>query len=146
MPDRDKWTAPSADEAEEMRAADAAQEKADARSHEEMRAAQRVNLRVDVSLQTEDNFFQGFSENLSEGGVFISTLAPPLIGTAVNLALTVGDDESVRVQGVVRWIRVDENAEATGCGVQFTDLSTQAERAISLLIAQSEKDPLFFDV
>ena len=141
-----KWTAPSADEAEEMRLAEAAQERADARSSEDMRAAPRVNLRVDVSLSTEDNFFQGFSENLSEGGVFISTLAPPAIATEVNLSLSVGDDEHVDVRGVVRWIRVDENGEATGCGVQFTDLSTQGERAISLLVAQSEKDPLFFDV
>ncbi len=146
MSDSEKWTAPSADEAEEIRAADQAQQRADARSVEEMRAAHRFNLKVDVSLRSEDNFFQGFSENISEGGVFIATLAPPSTGTVVNLTLTVGDDESVGVQGVVRWIRVNSDGEATGCGVQFTNLSTQAERAISLLLAQSEKDPLFFDV
>jgi len=146
MSDSEKWTAPSADEAEEIRAADQAQQQADARSVEEMRAAYRFNLQVDVSLRSEDNFFQGFSENISEGGVFIATLAPPATGTVVNLTLTVGDDESVGVQGVVRWIRVNSDGDATGCGVQFTNLSTQAERAISLLLAQSEKDPLFFDV
>ena len=146
MSDSEKWTAPSADEAEEIRAADQAQQQADARSVEEMRAAHRFNLQVDVSLRSEDNFFQGFSENISEGGVFIATLAPPSTGTVVNLTLTVGDDESVGVQGIVRWIRVNSDGEATGCGVQFTNLSTQAERAISLLLAQSEKDPLFFDV
>ena len=65
MSDSEKWTAPSADEAEEIRAADQAQQRADARSVEEMRAAHRFNLQVDVSLRSEDNFFQGFSENSS---------------------------------------------------------------------------------
>jgi uncharacterized protein (TIGR02266 family) len=129
-----------------MREAEADQARADAQSSEEMRAAPRVNLKVNVSLRTEDNFFQGFSENLSEGGVFIATMAPPAVGTEVNLNLGVGDDEQVSVSGAVRWLRVNGDGEVTGCGVQFTDLTTQGERAINLLLAQSEKDPLFYEV
>ena len=146
MSKNDDWVSPSADEAREMREADAAQARADARSDEEMRAAPRVNLKVNVSLRTEDNFFQGFSENLSEGGVFIATMAPPTVGTEVNLNLGVGEDESVSVSGEVRWLRVNEDGDVTGCGVQFMNLSTQAERAINLLLAQSDKDPLFYDL
>ena len=41
------------------------------------RSSQRIKLEAKVTLRSQTNFFVGFSENISEGGIFISTESPP---------------------------------------------------------------------
>ena len=46
---------------------------------------QRIRLEARVTLRSQTNFFVGFSENISEGGIFISTQSPPDIGDEIDV-------------------------------------------------------------
>ncbi len=136
----DEWIAPSEAEREEMRRADEAV--AQARPGEEGRRHPRVNLAANVTSESEDNFFMGLSENISEGGVFVASFSPPARGEKVKLRLTVEGHGEVVVSGVVRWLRVDGDGQETGCGVEFEALTAEQEAALRDLLASVHREPL----
>ncbi len=140
----EQFSAVSPAEAAEMRDAEAAEA---ARIEEAIafRRTTRHELEVAVSGVGEDNFFMGFSENLSDGGVFVATMCPPEVGVTVDLAVTVGQDQSLFVRGEVRWHRTNDAGEPTGCGVQFHSMSPEQERLLTSLMNRTEKEPLFYD-
>ena len=107
---------------------------------------ERIVIKAQVSVRSQTNFFMGFSENISEGGVFISTTSPPNIGEEieVNIPTLQGGEELVK--GIVRWHRTQGDGSATGCGVQFIELTDQAKKAIEELIDKLKREPLFFDL
>ena len=39
----------------------------------ERRTQDRVDIELEISVNSESNFFNGFSENISEGGLFVAT-------------------------------------------------------------------------
>ena len=129
-----------------MRKADEAERLQRERLAQERRTSMRMKLHANVTLSSESNFFMGLTENISEGGIFVSTLSPPALGEDVELAIVVDDGESVPVHGVVRWIRTDENGNPTGCGVQFTDINDDVRRAIEAMMIGLEKEPLLHEV
>src|SRR5262245_49515666 len=91
---------------------------------DDQRRARRVPLQVEVTLESEHNFFAGLANNVSEGGVFVATPNPPDVGSVVGFELVLGD-QRFAVRGVVRWIRSELAASPgapTGCGVKWTDL------------------------
>jgi uncharacterized protein (TIGR02266 family) len=140
------WVQPTLEEQEEMRKADEAERLQRERLAQERRTSMRMKLHAKVTLSSESNFFMGLTENVSEGGIFVSTLSPPAMGEDVELAIVVDDGESVPVHGVVRWIRTDENGNPTGCGVQFTDINDDVRRAIEAMMIGLEKEPLLHEV
>ena len=111
----------------------------------EQRLHQRKAFTAEVTIASETNFYMGFSENISEGGLFLSTLSPPEVGEQVSLSVKVEDNE-ITVEGVVRWHRTDGGGQITGCGVEFVSLDRQAHIAFSQLIRQLRKEPLFFEL
>ena len=107
----------------------------------------RHTMKAKVTVRSQTNFFMGFSENISEGGVFVSTFSPPSIGERISVDIPLGDgDNSVAVEGIVRWHRTQVDGSATGCGVQFLEPSELAVRAIEDLIRALRKEPLFVDL
>ena len=140
-----QWTPPSSAELAEIRryeqiaAADAEKTAA------ERRRAERVELRAKVTVASGDNFFMGFSENLSEGGVFISTMSPPPVGETIGMQIEIEGGEPVPVEGVVRWHR-HIGSVVTGCGVQFLGLPQEAQRYFEDSLARIKKEPLFFEM
>jgi uncharacterized protein (TIGR02266 family) len=108
----------------------------------EARTAPRRDVEVEVAICTESNFYLGFTENLSEGGVFVATYRPHPIGTpvALDLHLPIG---SMRVSGIVRWLRGDDGEHWPGMGVQFEDVTAEDAAAIREFLTYRE--PLFFD-
>ena len=116
------------------------------RMEQEQRTSLRMKLHAQVTLTSESNFFMGLTENISEGGIFVSTFSPPAMGEQVELAIVVDEGDAVPVQGIVRWIRTDENGNPTGCGVQFTDITDDVRRAIEVMMVGLEKEPLLHEV
>lgn len=114
--------------------------------HHPDRQAPRVACEVDIGFQSETNFFTGFSEDISEGGLFISTYDFKPMGTQIDVNFTLPSGYTVIAQGVVRWIR-DLNPLTPemepGMGVQFTDLSTEDKGAINDYLTQ--RAPMFFE-
>ncbi|MCI0571374.1 MAG: TIGR02266 family protein [Myxococcaceae bacterium] len=139
--------------AAQERAAKAARERAAARAAESARQRNtqaaprqaRVAMQAVIDLRSDSNFFNGFSTNLSAGGVFIATVERVPQGTVVDISLTLPGGEPLTVTGVVRWSReVDDRTPELmpGLGVQFTDLAPETARAIEAFIATRE--PLFY--
>lgn len=109
------------------------------------RAPARIPMRADISLQSESNFFVGFSVNLSDGGIFLATEQDLPIGTEVELEFSLPGAEKLKLQGVVRWRReVDPHAPyiTPGIGVQFVKVTEEVQEAIRRFVA--EREPIFY--
>lgn len=111
----------------------------------DMRSSERVTMAVAVTGVCDNNFFMGFSENISEGGVFLSTMCPPRVGEVIDLSLAVGEDHALLVKGEVRWHRTDDSGEPTGCGIKFYPLTPEQEALVAKAIEATGKHPLFYD-
>jgi uncharacterized protein (TIGR02266 family) len=142
----DKWTKPTDADATEMRSALQDEKDRLNRIAEERRHAQRVELKARVTLSSESNFFTGWSQNISEGGVFISCLAPPSVGTVVDVNLESEDSgEPIQISCVVVWIRT-ENGQPVGCGCRFQNINDIQAALIRRLMDDANREPLFYDV
>jgi len=106
----------------------------------------RARVELDVTVTSEHNFYAGFVENMSVGGVFIAThqLAP--VGERLDFAVQLpGEAEPIRGVGVVRWLRVYSEASNVppGMGIKFDPLDAASQRAIDAFLA--EREPLFHE-
>jgi len=111
------------------------------------RKSHRLKMEAKITLRSQTNFFVGFSENISEGGIFITTQSPPDIGDTVEVDIPLIDgSQTVAVKGVVRWHRFMANGNPSGCGVQFTEIPQGAEHFLQNMITLLQKEPLFIDL
>jgi uncharacterized protein (TIGR02266 family) len=94
------------------------------------RAYDRVPVHVEVTFESEHNFYTGISNDISEGGVFVASFMPPPVGTMVELSLTLpGSTEVFRAMGIVRWVREYKGSSyghPAGCGIEWVDLCDRA--------------------
>jgi len=109
------------------------------------RQSPRVRMQAQVDLESEDNFFNGFSANISDGGVFVATVNVLPLGTNVDVGFTLPTGERIECKGVVRWVREIDDRQPDvfpGIGVQFVDLEERGAKAIESFIQQRE--PMFY--
>ena len=116
-----------------------------AASPEERRKTPRHRLEAQITASSQSNFWCGFSEDMSEGGVFISMSPPPPVGELVHLSVAIGAEPAVTAIGEVRWHRVDADGFPCGCGVQFVMLDPRAADLIQGMLARSAQAPLLVD-
>ena len=109
----------------------------------EHRRETRQTVEIEVGIASQSNFYLGFTENLSSGGVFVATYARKPIGDRLEIALTFPTGEELRVPGTVRWLREASSDGWPGLGVQFDALSEEDEKKIRKFL--SMRDPLFYD-
>ncbi|MCC6901879.1 MAG: TIGR02266 family protein [Polyangiaceae bacterium] len=106
----------------------------------------RYAVELNVSLSSEHNFYAGFVENLSNGGVFVATHSLKAVGTVFEVLISLpGSDEPVRARGEVRWVREygDHSDVPPGVGIRFLELDAAGLARIEAFLAHRE--PLFFD-
>ena len=117
------------------------------RNYVDLRTYERAAFEVDVTMESENNFYAGITDNISEGGVFVATLVPPLVGTLVEMALSLpGCEQPFRVKGSVCWIRDSRAAvegAPAGCGIRWMEMSRDALAAIHRFIMH--RDTILFD-
>jgi uncharacterized protein (TIGR02266 family) len=93
----------------------------------------RAELKVEIGIDDYMDFYVGFGENVSPGGLFVASYRLLPIGAPVALTIVLPDQSALFVHGEVRWVR-DPADRATseqepGMGIQFTDLPpAEAER------------------
>lgn len=108
----------------------------------------RVPYVVEVTLASDHNFWTGFTENLSEGGVFLATPREVTLGTLVQFELRLPNSKQTWVvHGVVRWTRAAnavEDGSAPGVGVSFVGLDPQLELEIAEFLGTG-REAIFFD-
>ncbi len=113
---------------------------------QQRRAFPRYGVDLDVSLGSDHNFYAGFVENISAGGVFVATHVLKPVGEHLELTIHLPDrEEPLHAVGEVRWVR--EYSEASdvppGMGVRFVQLPAGAQAAIERFL--EHREPLFFD-
>jgi uncharacterized protein (TIGR02266 family) len=109
------------------------------------RQSPRVKMQTVIDLHSDDNFFRGFSSNISDGGIFVATVNLLPIGTHVDLQFSLPSGHRVEAHGEVRWVREinDQLPDSfPGLGIQFSSLDSGAVDAINGFV--SEREPLFF--
>jgi uncharacterized protein (TIGR02266 family) len=114
-------------------------------STKDSRAARRIDLEVEITFESEHNFYTGFTQNISSGGLFVATHDLKRVGSQLRVRFVIpGLPGPVEADAVVRWVREVGDPEAYGMGVQFVNLSAPVQAAIDRFIAQ--RDSIFYDV
>lgn len=109
------------------------------------RVHERIGYKVELSFNSEHNFYMGFTENISEGGVFVATFQLQDIGQQIRVALKLFGREFL-IGGMVRWVRPFNEMHPDihpGMGIQFTEIAEDAKQAITQFCDQ--RSPLFYD-
>jgi uncharacterized protein (TIGR02266 family) len=113
---------------EETRAFDeSCLEVADRRKHP------RDLMAVEVRLEDDGSTISGSTENLSAGGLFISTAGEFELGTLLHVSCTLPDGRVVRADGLVSWMRSQESDVDPGIGVEFLALSDEDRQLLERL-------------
>ncbi len=114
----------------------------------ERRVSSRRGFEVKVDFFSDNTFFTGFTENISEGGLFIATEAPFEIGDELDVTLSLMGKEATAYKVVVRWIRPPGaiGGLPAGMGVQFKSIPEDERAKLQQFIDSGVKDTLFFDL
>lgn len=112
------------------------------RTREEQRNFRRVTLEADVTVEGEHNFYHGISENISEGGLFISTYELFPLGAELDLCFTLPTHPvPLRIRGRVQWVReysILNRELPPGLGLQFIDPGPELLSAVREFVACRE--------
>lgn len=102
-------------------------------------------VEVNVSLVSEHNFYVGPTRRIDSGGVFISTMLPPPVGTQLQIRLGLADGRKIDLEGVVAYVR-EKNAisgrQPAGCGVRLANIPGWAVDAIDRFLLA--RQPIVF--
>jgi len=118
----------------------------DVTSAEYRRVYPRFGVDLDVTMSSEHNFYAGFAENISSGGLFIATHVLKPTGERLEISLTLADrPQPIRCLGEVRWVREysERSNVPPGLGIRFLDLSTADATTIEQFL--KDREPLFYD-
>jgi uncharacterized protein (TIGR02266 family) len=114
----------------------------------ETREHERKDLQVEVGLLADCQFYTGFAQNISSGGLFIATHDSMPVGTQFEVSFSVPDVNHVfNAKCEVRWVRSYDggalNDLSPGMGVRFMNLGTLEAELINQFISGS--DTIFFE-
>ncbi len=99
----------------------------------ERRTFRRIPMRAAVSLQVAGQSRGGRALDLSEGGLFLHTAAPVVVGSEVELRITLGSGQEVRA--VAHVLRRDDTRD--GFGLRFIELRPAALATIRGFVASA---------
>ncbi len=106
----------------------------------------REHVEANLGATTESNFYVGFSGEISQGGVFVSTYNILPKGAPVRVLITLPGNLSTEVDGQVRFVRdpMDLNADSEpGMGIAFEGLEKDSRELILRFIRK--RAPMFYD-
>lgn len=111
---------------------------------DDRRTHQRTTLEADVSLYSDTNFWSGYTEDVSEGGLFVAAWQLLPLGTSVEVEVELPTGYRIKTRTEVRWHReASENGPKPGMGLRFLELADADLRAIQTFI--KHRSPLFWD-
>jgi uncharacterized protein (TIGR02266 family) len=94
-------------------------------TNEEKREFLRIPVTTKVKFKDGDREEVLFTDDLSEGGLFLKSANPPFKGTVLELEISIPNvDKLVILKGEVAW-----RLEGKGCGVRFLRI-TQAQKKL----------------
>jgi uncharacterized protein (TIGR02266 family) len=110
------------------------------------RAHTRATLKTSVHFGSESNFYTGFTQDVSAGGLFVATHNVVPMGTVIDLVFSIPDKgPPITVQGEVRWAaEYNPSSDCSpGLGLRFVDLPEENRARIENWI--THRETLFFD-
>jgi uncharacterized protein (TIGR02266 family) len=115
---------------------------------DERRVQPRFAVAVQVTMESEHNFYTGLTQDLSSGGLFVATHAIRPIGEQIHLRFTLPTArEPIEAMTQVRWIRptaIPGGGGEVGMGLMFLNLPPHAKQAIQAFL--NKRESLFYDV
>ncbi len=105
-----------------------------------------VNVNTMLNMNTEHQFYNGFSENIEEGGIFVATFDPKPVDAKVLVNFKLPGGRPVTARGVVQFVREYNPLTpdvAPGMGVKFAQLLPADKTAIEEYLKQ--RAPMFYD-
>jgi len=109
------------------------------------RAVPRTELEVDIGVNSDANFYAGFSGDVSLGGLFVATYKPLPVGSDAMVSFVLPGGYHVVCKGQVTWLRdaLNEWDAPPGMGISFVDLSDEDARMIRAFA--EERAPMFHE-
>lgn len=105
----------------------------------------RKRVRVAVSMHSDSNFYVGFADNMSQGGLFVATHELLSIGETIDLVFELsGEEELVEVKAEVCWLRAVSdvnNGLLPGFGARFIDLDDEDRARLEKFL--ENREPMF---
>lgn len=102
------------------------------------RAAERVEVDIQVDCRDEGNFLFASIRNLSELGIFVETRAPAPPGTRLKIDFVLPiSGAKISASGVVVWTNAYREGQENlnpGMGIRFLDLNDTSRQKICDLI------------
>ncbi len=115
----------------------------------ERRGEDRVDVQLNITIESESNFFMGFSQNISEGGLFIATHDHKDVGDKLTISFGLPDGQSViEARCEVCWVREFNPTMpfmTPGMGVRFLDLSPWDHERVQDFCAEL-REAMFIDM
>jgi uncharacterized protein (TIGR02266 family) len=114
-------------------------------AYADQREHSRYNVELAIEFGSAHNFYAGFIENMSVGGVFIATYVLRPVGEVMTFCIHLpGVELPITGLGEVRWLREphDESCQP-GMGIRFLELDAGCDDAIRAYIGRH--DPLFYE-
>jgi uncharacterized protein (TIGR02266 family) len=103
----------------------------------------RVAVEVEVSLESESNFFVGLSGDVSRGGLFVITWRQVPVGTPIFVAIDLPGGRLL-ADGEIRWVREVAEGVSPGLGIAFVGLSEEDRKRVDQFCAK--RAPLYVDI
>lgn len=114
--------------------------------NEQRQSTLSVNVNTMLNMNTDHQFYNGFSENIEEGGIFVATFDPKPVNAKILVNFKLPGGRPVAAKGNVHFVREYNPLTpetAPGMGVKFTELLPEDKEAIEEYLKQ--RAPLFYD-
>lgn len=99
------------------------------------RAEPRVKRKLSVSYRDKKSFLNAYTENISNGGIFLKTNSPLPKGTSIFLRLQLPDIPApLEIDSLVIWSNRQEDGDKTkpsGMGIQFRDMDKKDRKILN---------------
>ncbi len=93
----------------------------------------RVRTLIKSEFRARSFAGKGKVRNVSEGGLFVNTLAIPEVGESIALKLTEPGKPPIQVKGFVWWATNENRSPQSGFGLRLLEPSTQYLRLVERL-------------
>jgi len=99
------------------------------------RAHSRKVVGVRIEGRSEFGIFTRTTQNLSQGGMFITTEAPYPEGTVLELTMSL-DDRSILLEGEVVWRKLGGAPDESGMGVVIIEINPQDQAVLNKFLGE----------
>jgi uncharacterized protein (TIGR02266 family) len=105
----------------------------------------RVDLQIDVSLESNHNFYSDMTRSVARGGLFVHVPALHPLGTQLRILLNLpGLDAPLEVDAVVAWLRDVGDVMEHGMGLRLIQPPRELCDAIDRFTAH--RDTILYEV